>query len=144
MIDRIDIRPNDCILLLSIPEISLVVQLADRARNGSVVGLGRDEEVHSARTGTRDLGNVMFTPASPEQIPWRDSFFTKALDLVCRWEQPERAARELFRVLAPGGKAYLADASSIRALLPAAGFSEVSSEGAFLVVERPGLPSPVS
>ena len=60
-----------------------------------------------ARRATRDQLNVMFQPGSPE-IPWRDGYFTRVIDLDCNWAYPDKTAGEITRVLASGGSAYLA------------------------------------
>jgi hypothetical protein len=135
MIERLDVRSNDRFLLLSIPQPSFIAQLAARLPAGLIVGLGPDEEVRAARCELREVDNVMLVPASPDDIPWQDGFFTKAIDLVGRWPQPERAARELARVLVPGAAAYLTNARSTREHLLAAGFTEISSDGQVLVVQ---------
>ncbi len=108
MIDRLAIRPDDRILLLSIPETEFVLELSARLETGLVVGLGGREEVYEARTKTRDRANVMFHPGPPEQIPFQDGFFSKVIDLKCLWEDTARVAHETARVLAPAGRAFLA------------------------------------
>ena len=133
MIDRIDVQPDDRFLLLSIHEPSLIVQLAARLPAGLIVGLGADEEVRAARRQTRDLDNVMLVPATPDDIPWQDRFFTKAVDLICRWERPAKAAGELARVLVKGGGAYMAGPEATAERLFAAGFTNISSSGELLI-----------
>ncbi len=108
MIDWLAIRPDDRILLLSIPHIALIRELSARLTAGLVVGLGEGDEVYEARRQVADRVNVMFHPGPPEEIPFRDAFFSKVIDLRCRWRDPARAALETARVLAPGGQAYLA------------------------------------
>ncbi len=109
MFEDLALRPNDRVLLLSIPEHAVVAEMAARLTAGVVVGLGDDEEVRAARRAARDLENVMFVPAPLEEIPWRDGFFTKVIDWRGGWKNPEQVAREVVRVLAPGGEVYLAD-----------------------------------
>jgi SAM-dependent methyltransferase len=116
MIEELALRPNDRVLLLSIPEPAVVAEIAARLSAGVVVGLGGDEEVRAARRAARDLENVMFVPAPPEEIPWRDGFFTKVIDWRGGWQNPEQVAREVARVLAPGGQVYLADPACRAAL----------------------------
>ncbi len=129
MIEWIDIRPNDRILLLSIPEAPLIFELAAKVSSGVIVGLGGEDEVRAARRAARELENVMFVPAPLEEIPWQDGFFSKAIDLSCRWAQPERVAAELARVLGLGGAAYLPAASDAGDAMLAAGFRAVESGG---------------
>ena len=135
MIDRLDIRPNDRVLLLSIPEILLVLELADRLERGVIVGLGDAEQVRAARRLARDRVNVMFQPGAPDEIPWQDGFFSKVVDLKGAWERPEETARDVARVLAPGGVACLAvtDAGP----LLAAGLEEVQSGETVRILRKP-------
>ena len=107
MIDQLDLRPDDRVLLLAIPEVELVAQIATRLRRGLLVGIGEPEQVHAARQATRDHTNVMFQPGSPDEIPWQNEYFSKVIDLRGAWSQPEMAAREVLRVLAPSGTAIL-------------------------------------
>lgn len=92
-----DLKPNDRLLLLSIPDPAVVERLAKRLTEGILVGLGSDETVSAARATARDLENVMFLAAGPDDIPWRDAFFTKAIAFGA-----ERGS-DVARVLVPGG-----------------------------------------
>lgn len=138
MINRIDVQPNDRFLLLSIPEPSFLAELAALLPAGLIVGLGAGEEVREARREARDLDNVMLVPAAPDDIPWRDSFFTKAVDAAGRWPPSGKTSAELARVLAPGASVYLAGPPSARDPLLAAGFRLVSSDETMLIVVRSG------
>ncbi len=137
MIDRIELRPSDRVLLLSIPEPAIVAQLAARLPAGLIVGLGSDDEVRLARRASRHLENVMFAPASPEQIPWQEGFFSVAIAFDRRWERPERVAAELARVVAEGGAAYVSGGEQWRGLLAAVGFRETCLDGEWVVAKSP-------
>ena len=132
MIDWLGLQPNDRVLLLSIPDPFFVDELARKLASGLIVALGPEEKVRSARRAARGLENVLFVPASPDDIPWQDGFFTKAVDFVCSWENPERAAREVARVLSSGGQIYLADPARVRQHLLASGF-HLSKTGEFVL-----------
>jgi hypothetical protein len=45
----------------------------------------------------------MFVPAGPTEIPWREAFFSVVVDFSEEWTQPGVVARELWRVITPGG-----------------------------------------
>jgi hypothetical protein len=134
MIDRLEIRPRDKILLLYLPEPVVIAELAGRACEGLVVALGCVDAVREARRACDLLENVMFVPAEAEEIPWRDEFFSVAADFECRWDRPEAAARELARVLESGARAYVVP--SARAALLAAGLVEIGSQPSLLVVQK--------
>jgi SAM-dependent methyltransferase len=136
MIDRLDIRPADRVLLVSIPQIELVFELARRLERGSLVGLGTFEEIQAARRATRDLVNVMFQPGSPEEIPWQDGFFSKVIDLAGAWRDPAAAAREVARVLAPGGVAFVPESRS--QVLLDAGLVVLAAEPALTALRKLG------
>lgn len=127
----IDVQPNDRILFLAMPDPPLVHQLAAKA--ALLVVMGDEEEVRLARREMRDLENVMLTPATPDEIPWRDGFFTTVVDQVCRWEQPKKVAAEVARVLAPGGLVCVVDTEITRSTLLGSGFREVSAGGSMLI-----------
>src|SRR5262245_55748149 len=77
---EIEIRPNERILFLEISDIAVIIDFARRAPNGAVVGLGDADGVRGARRAAADLDNVMFVPATPDDIPWRDGFFTLVVE----------------------------------------------------------------
>lgn len=135
MIDRLDIRPADRVLLVSIPAIELVLELARRVEQGSLVGLGNPDEIQAARRATRHLVHVMFQPGSPEEIPWQDGYFSKVVDLRGAWRDPAAAACEVARVLAAGGVAFVPE-SRFQALVEA-GLVAVSSEAGLTIFRKP-------
>ena len=138
MIDLPKVKPRDRVLLVSISDPGAVAVVAGMLTEGLIVGLGEGEEVRAARRSALDIENVMFVPASPDDVPWQSNYFTKVVDTTCRWRQPARVARELRRVLAHGGAAYLAQSSPVREYLLAEGFAEDAPEGAFSVFRIPG------
>lgn len=135
MIERLELSSTERVLLVSAPEASLVIELARRLERGLVVGLGTPEKIAPLRRATRHLVNVMFQPGAPEEIPWRDGFFSAVVDLEGRWSDPDVAAREVARVLIPGGRAYLAHVEP--APLLAAGLVAIATEGDLPVFEKP-------
>ena len=135
MIQRLDVQPNDRILLLSIPGVALVIELAERAEGGIVVALGGDEEVYAARRATRDHENIMFVPATAGEIPWQEGFFSKVVDFQGGTGQSALMVREIVRVLAPGGLACLS-ALDVQPFV-VAGLVEVSSEEGLHILRKP-------
>lgn len=135
MIEHLELSPAERVLLVSAPDAAVVVELAGRLERGVVVGLGAPDEIAPLRRATRHLVNVMFQPGAPEEIPWRDGFFSVVLDFRGLWSDPAAAAREVARVLAPGGRAYLAHVRP--GPLIEAGLVALAGEGDLLVFEKP-------
>jgi hypothetical protein len=103
MFDPADLRPDDRVLLLGIPDPRVIAEAAARLSQGVLVALGEEERVREARRAARDLHNVMFVPGTPDEIPWDDGFFTRVVDLVGHWPSPDRVRLEIERVTAPRG-----------------------------------------
>ena len=96
-----DLKPDDRVLILSIAGLEFLSELADRLPDGLLVGIGTPDEVAAARRALAEAENAMFHAASPEEIPWRDSYFTVVL---APGPLKGLAEDEIRRVLAPDGK----------------------------------------
>lgn len=130
MYELIRAAAGDRVLFLSLPEdTDLIARLAAEAARGLVFGLGAEDVIYAARHCFRDLHNVMLAPGEPDLIPWRDAFFTVAIDGFCEWRDPSATVRELARVLAGGGVAYLKSDERLKTELEAGGFLEVDLGG---------------
>ena len=92
------IRPDERILILGIPEPALIAELARLLTGGLLVAIGAATDVGPARKAAREFDNVMFVPGTPGELPWRDGFFTRVIDMGAAWPNPERVAREIQRV----------------------------------------------
>ena len=82
-------------------------RLAQLAPEGLAVGLDvANEMVALARRLSVEIENVMFVAGSAGEIPWQDDFFTLvvSVDSALFWPDPEATAREVKRVMAPGGR----------------------------------------
>jgi len=81
--------------------------MAERARNGRVVGVDiSDEMIKLARETSVSFPNVEFQVASAEQLPFANDEFTDAFSMESLYYYADIAAalREIRRVLKPGGQ----------------------------------------
>lgn len=141
---RIEIAARERVLHLGFGDGEVTCRMARRAPEGMVLGVDpSDANVRAARRRAVDLDNVMFVVGSPEEIPWQDNFFSVLLTagVTAEWARPEQAAREMFRVLGPGGRLYLAGPEGPwRDVLAGTGFEEVAL-GEVLAAIKPATPA---
>jgi len=77
---------------------------------GMAVGLDiSDEMIDRARQASAEIEDVLFVKAAADEIPWRDEYFDKVLSIESFYYYPDQESvlRELYRVLAPGGKIFI-------------------------------------
>ncbi|HHN72908.1 MAG TPA: hypothetical protein ENK13_02350 [Thermopetrobacter sp.] len=139
MVEDLDLAPDDRVLLLSLPSVEILRRIAAQLKRGGVVGLGGRDEVYEARRAVRDLVNVMLHPGPPEDIPFRDGFFTKVIGFECRWSDAALVALETARVLAGEGRAYLSGLEEPQPFR-SAGLDERPRAGRWTVFEKPPDP----
>jgi SAM-dependent methyltransferase len=110
VIARMNLAADDSVLEVGCGEGWLSRRLADICTEGGVVGIDvSDEMINLARSQSAAAGNLMFVVGAAEEIPWAEDYFTRVLSVESAyyWFSPERAARELFRVMAYGGRLFL-------------------------------------
>ena len=98
-----DVRPDERILILGAPAAEEAAELARSVPQGLVVVLADDAAVRVARKALVSFLNVMCVPGSAHEIPWRDRFFSRVIDVNGNWEDPARVANECVRVTAESG-----------------------------------------
>ncbi len=109
-LERMQIQSGDNILDVGCGAGWLSRLLAARAPQGRIVGMDvSDEMVRLARRSCAEIENAIFIEGRAEQIPWEDNFFQKAMSVESAyyWPDPARGLREVFRVLAAGGSAWV-------------------------------------
>ncbi len=85
-------------------------RLAGELTQDRVVGMDvSDEMIQRARAASAGIGNPTFVVGGVDRIPWEDDFFTKVISVESAyyWPDPARGIQEIFRVLAPGGSAWI-------------------------------------
>ena len=84
--------------------------LASELRESKVVGLDvSDEMIERARAASTNFASLSFLVGGVDQIPSEDDVFTKVISVESSyyWPDPARGIQEIFRVLAPGGSAWI-------------------------------------
>jgi len=84
--------------------------LAERVPEGRVIGMDiSDEMIRRARRASAEHHNLMFVAGEVEAIPWEANFFSHAISVESAYYWPDQPAglREIFRVLRPGGAAWI-------------------------------------
>ena len=84
--------------------------LAKLVPQGRVVGMDvSDEMIRRARCASVDFENLIFVTGEVEEIPWEPNFFSHVISVESAYYWPDSVAgiREIFRVLKPGGSAWI-------------------------------------
>ncbi|HEU5410737.1 MAG TPA: methyltransferase domain-containing protein [Candidatus Acidoferrales bacterium] len=104
------IAPNENILDVGCGGGWLVRELASRAPKGRVVGMDiSDEMLAHARQASTNMRNTEFIIGSVDAIPRDANSFGKIISVESSYYWPDAPAgiREIFRVLRPGGSAWI-------------------------------------
>jgi SAM-dependent methyltransferase len=77
---------------------------------GRVVGMDiSDEMIRHARRASVDFDNLLFVAGEVAQIPWQPHFFSHVISVESSyyWPDPAAGLKDIFRVLADGGSAWI-------------------------------------
>jgi len=77
---------------------------------GRLVGMDiSDEMIRIARRNSADQHNLLFVVGEVAEIPWQPNFFSHVVSVESAyyWPNPAAGIKEIFRVLRPGGSAWI-------------------------------------
>ncbi len=109
-LELIPIQIGDSVLDVGCGSGWLCREIARRAPSGHIVGMDvSDEMIRRARKLSENFRNTTFIEGTAENIPWSSGFFAKAISVESAyyWPKPAAGLREMLRVLAPGGSAWI-------------------------------------
>jgi SAM-dependent methyltransferase len=110
MLEEMSLQPDENVLDIGCGSGWLVRLIASYVNEGRVVGIDiSDEMIRAARRATADLPNVFCAVGSADEIPWQPHFFTRVVSVESAyyWPDPTRGLREIFRVAAERGSAWI-------------------------------------
>jgi ubiquinone/menaquinone biosynthesis C-methylase UbiE len=133
-LELLRLEPSSRVLQVGLDDLTLSLALAGEVPLGMVLGLDPDDDrVREARrqAAAGGLDNVMFAAADSGEIPWKEDYFSH----VVAPAPPAGAAawvRECHRVLAPGGRLWIAEEAG--SALSSAGFVAIERREALRLV----------
>lgn len=109
-IHLLEIQPADTVLEVGFGAGQAVRLAAEKASDGRVMGIDLSETM--VRVATRrnaeaaKAGHVVLLQGNVADLPFEDEYFDKIMTIhtLYFWPELDRALRELYRVLKPGGK----------------------------------------
>ena len=110
VVEKMGLAATDNVLDVGCGSGWLARRLAERVPEGRVVGMDvSDEMIRVARRTSLDFENILYATGEVAEIPWEANFFNHAISVESAYYWPEPAAgiREIFRVLRPGGHAWI-------------------------------------
>jgi arsenite methyltransferase len=110
MLERMQLRPNETVLDVGCGSGWLVRLIARLVPEGSVAGIDlSDAMIHQAREEVAGSERVRFEVGTADHIPFPDTSFTRVVSIESAyyWPDPAAGLREIARVTAPGGSAWI-------------------------------------
>jgi ubiquinone/menaquinone biosynthesis C-methylase UbiE len=110
MLAMMNVQQNEAIFDVGCGTGWLCRLLAQGVPQGRVVGLDvSDEMIRRAQALSADISNLTFTIGGTGPMPCEDNLFTRAVSVESAyyWPEPRRGIAEMFRVLRPGGSAWI-------------------------------------
>jgi ubiquinone/menaquinone biosynthesis C-methylase UbiE len=110
MLALMEFNPQDRVLDVGCGTGWLVRRIAPLVSTGLAAGMDVSSAmVRRAEALSAELPNVVFAYGAVDAIPWESGFFTTVLSVESAyyWPDPAQGLREIFRVLSPGGSAWI-------------------------------------
>ena len=110
MLALIEFEPQDRVLDVGCGTGWLVRRIAPLVSAGLAAGMDvSDAMLERAKMLSIQLPNVVFARGEVGAVPWDNGHFTKVLSVESAyyWPDPAQGVREIFRVLSPGGAAWI-------------------------------------
>ena len=110
VLEKMGLEPADNVLDVGCGAGWLSRRIARMVPEGRVVGIDiSDEMIRVARRGSVEHEHVLYVSGEVGEIPWEPNFFTHAISVESAyyWPEPGKGVKEMFRVLRPGGMAWI-------------------------------------
>jgi SAM-dependent methyltransferase len=110
VLEKMRLAPTDNVLDLGCGAGWLSRRISKLVPEGRVVGMDlSDEMIRVARRASVDHDNILFVAGEVSGIPWEPNFFNHAVSVESAyyWPNPAVGAKEIYRVLRPGGAAWI-------------------------------------
>jgi len=107
---KMELTPTDNVLDAGCGSGWLSRRIAGVVTEGRVVGMDiSDEMIRIARRNSLQHDNLLFVTGEVAEIPWEPNFFAHAISVESSyyWPSPAAGAKEILRVLRPGGSAWI-------------------------------------
>lgn len=115
LIRQADITPGHNVLDLACGTGTLAIWIKQQMPLANVIGLDGDPAILSLakRKATKSKVGVQFEHGLSHELPYPNAHFDRIVSSLffhhLSWDNKQRTARELFRVLKPGGELHVAD-----------------------------------